>query len=64
MSKFSLKDIFVLAIRRKASRDRWVFIIQGLLFFPFLKLEELKAGRKNNSEGSLSSSGDDVYPLF
>ncbi len=64
MSKFSLKDIFALAGRRKDPRGRQVFIMQGLLFFPFLKWEELRAGRKNNNEGSLSSSGDDVYPLF
>lgn len=64
MSKLSLKDIFVLANRRKNSRDRKVFILQGLIFFPFLKWEELKAGRKNNDEDSLSAAGDDVYPLF
>jgi len=64
MSKFSLRDIFALASRRKTPRDRIVFFLQGLVFLPFLKLEEMKAGRKNNNEGSSSASGDDVYPLF
>jgi len=64
MSKLSLKDILILAVRRKNPYERAIFIMQGLLFLPFLKYEEFKAGRKNNNEGSLSSSGDDVYPLF
>ena len=64
MPKFSLKDIFALASRRKTPRDRMIFFLQGLVFLPFLKLGEMKAGRKNNNEGSSSSVGDDVYPLF
>ena len=64
MSKFSLKDIFALASRRKTPRDRMIFFLQGLVFLPFLKLEEIKTGQKNNNEGSSSSAGDDVYPLF
>lgn len=64
MSKLSFKDIFILASRRKSPKERIMFFLQGLVFFPFLKLEELAAGRENNDKSSSSASGDDVYPLF
>jgi hypothetical protein len=64
MANLSIKDIFVLANRRKNFNERRIFILQAMIFFPFLKSEERALQRKNGSEGSLSSSGDDVYPLF
>ena len=64
MSKYSLKDIFVLAGRRKDAGGRIIFVLQGIVFLPFLKFEEIRMRKKDDVDASSSSSGDDVYPLF
>ncbi|MEI8012823.1 MAG: hypothetical protein WCI27_10175 [Candidatus Omnitrophota bacterium] len=59
------KDIFHLAWHKKTSGEKLSYLCRGILFYPFLLMEQRRAaGVGDNEATSQSSSGDDVYPLF
>jgi len=60
----SLRDAIRLAARKKTIKQRFIYIIKGIVFLPFLVIDLKKTSRSKDDSASLSASGDDVYPLF
>ncbi len=58
-----LSNVMKMAARKKTFNERLKYMIQGIIFMPFL-MRDLAKTNKDNSSTSLSASGDDVYPLF
>jgi len=52
------------ALTRKSLRLKIKYIFMGIIFYPFIFLEEKKNKVKGKGDVDASSAGDDVYPLF
>lgn len=56
-------NILRLALSKKKFSQRTFYLLQGIIFIPFLIYEERqKRQGRNLSDGN--QAGDDVYPLF
>lgn len=65
MFKGLWNSVFQFAWQKKTLKEKFQYLCKGLVFLPFLWVEQKgMATSGENDVTSQSSSGDDVYPLF
>ena len=59
-----LRDVLRLAFSKKNFSQKTFYVLQGIIFIPFLIYEERKQKNVGRNITDANQTGDDVYPLF
>lgn len=63
--KFNLMiDMLRLAISKKRFSQKVFYVLQGIIFAPFIIYKNKKQMNEGRNVSDASLAGDDVYPLF
>lgn len=57
-------DMFRLAFSKGKFSQKVSYLLQGIVFMPFLVYEGIKQQKEGQSLADGNQTGDDVYPLF
>ena len=57
-------DMLCLAFSKKKFSQKFFYVLQGIIFTPFLLYEERKQKNAGRNTIDANQAGDDIYPLF
>ncbi len=60
----AMVDIVRLALSKKRLSQKACYILQGIIFAPFIIYAERKSKKIGQDVTESNQAGDDVYPLF
>ena len=63
MRALRVSEIIQFALARKNGGERMKYLLLAIIFYPFL-VRDILPGARNGDSGTLSQTGDDIYPLF
>ncbi|MFD2206851.1 hypothetical protein [Kiloniella antarctica] len=64
MSSSLKENMMKMAMSKNTWRLRLVYLLKAMVYYPFLIIEEKKKKAMSGMSSSVSTEGDDVYPLF